>query len=106
MDRKSPSQVFMYYRLELLKILPMDDTVFKSLLIQNKFLIGHQKATLMAQPTRAEKASYFLNNIIGHHIEVYFETLLNVMEAYGDPVTTLAQEIKEKMGLKSCQGAL
>jgi len=84
----------------------MDDAVFKSLLIKNNLFSGNQKATLMAQPTRAEKASYFLNSIIEHHIEAYFEILLNVMEAFGDPTTTPAQEIKKKMGLKICQGAL
>ena len=106
MDRKSPSQVFKEYQVKLLQILPMDDAVFKSLLIQNNFFYGNRKATLMAQSTRAGKASYFLNSIIEHHIEAYFETLLNVMEAFGDPTTTLAQEIKEKIGLKSCQGTL
>ena len=106
MDRKSPSQLFKDYQVQLLQTLPMNDAIFKALLIQNNFFSGDQNATLNAQLTEAKKASYFLDSIIGRDVDRYFETLLNVMEVFGDPVAALAREIKEKIGLKSCKGAL
>ena len=106
MDRKSPSQVFKDYQAQLVQTLPMDDAIFQALLFKNNFFSGDKNATLNAKPTKADKALYFLNNIIGCDADSCFETLLNVMEVFGDSVAALAQEIKEKIGLKSCQGAL
>jgi len=108
MDRKSPSQIYKDYQVELLKTLPMNDETFNALLVKNNFFISNQRGSNFAMqsvPTDS-KASYFLEFIIGHDTDRYFETLLNVMEVFGGPVATLAQEIKEKIGLKSYQGAL
>ena len=99
-------QVFKDYQVELIQKLPMDDTIFIALLYQNNFFSGSQKATLKAQQTEADKASYFLDSIVGRDIDSYFVTLLNVMEIFGDPIVTLAREIKKRIGLNSCQGTL
>jgi len=110
MDKKSPPQIFKDYQVELQQILPMNDEVFNALLVKNNFVSGIRRGsifTLQSIPTDTySKASYFLEFIIGRDVGRYFETLLNVMEVFGGPVATLAQEIKEKIGLKSYQGAL
>ena len=103
MDRKSPSQIFKDYQTKLLHILPMDDAVFNALLVKNSFFTENH---LLAHEPRATTVPNFLAIIIGHNIDKYFGTLLNVMEVFGGPVATLAQEIKEKIGIKSYQGAL
>jgi len=103
MDRKSPSQIFKVYQVKLLRILPMDDEVFNALLIKNFFSENYLFTQLLE--SGATTASSLLP-IIGNHVDKYFETLLNVMEVFGGPVATLAQEIKEKIGLKSYRGVL
>jgi len=107
MDRRSPSQIFIDYQVELQKILPMNNEVFIALLVNNNFLNKNQRRSIFAmQSVLADsKVSYFLEFIIGRDVN-NFETLLNVMEVFGGSVAILALEIKEKIGLKSYQGAL
>ena len=96
-DKKLLGQVYRDYQEELIRKLPMNDSVFMALLVQKDLFIGNQKATLEAKKTEAEKASYFLDNIIGLDIYEYFKKLLNAMEAFGYPVATLARESKERL---------
>ena len=105
MDRKSPSKIFKDYQTKLLDILPMDDEVFNALLVKNKFFSENHLLAQLHEP-RATTAPKFLAIIVGHDVDKYFRTLLNVMEVFGGPVETLAQEIKEKIGLKNYKGAL
>ena len=93
---KSPPQIFKDYHVELQQILPMNDEIFSALLVKNNIAM---------QSVPADSKASFLELIIGRDVD-NFETLLNVMEVFGGPVATLAQEIKEKIGLKSYQGAL
>jgi len=62
---------------------------------------GDQRPTMLAKQTEAEKATYFLNNIINKDIEIYFIRLLNEMEKFGGVVKQLAQDIL-KIGIWSC----
>ena len=50
-----------------------------------------------SKPTQADKALYFLDNVIKNGLEMYFPKLLQAMENYGGPVKQLAVEIKEKI---------
>ncbi|XP_065898770.1 basement membrane-specific heparan sulfate proteoglycan core protein-like isoform X3 [Dysidea avara] len=97
-----PAEAFIDYQDELLQKLPMNDAVFVALLKKNNFFSGNQKAAMQAQCTEVEKAQYFLDDIVGHDIDVLFVKLLSVMEVYGEPITTLAGKIKERIGLISC----
>ena len=100
-NRKSLAQVFQDYRMELFKKLPMNDSVFIQLLDQQHLFSGNQKAALIAEEIEANKASYLLDVIVGHE---HFVRLLDVMELFGDPLATLAQEIKAEVGMKNCKG--
>ena len=82
----------------------MNDSFFMALLFQKNFFGGNQMATLNAKATEADKAMYFLDEIIARNITDYFKILLDAMEEFGVPTTTLAREIKRKVGLKSCPG--
>ena len=102
-NRKPLAQAFQDYRMELFKKLPMNNSVFMKLLDQQQCFSGNQKATLIAEENEADKASYLLDNIIGHD---RFVKLLDAMELFGDTLATLAQEIKGEVGVKSCKGTL
>ena len=102
MAKTLPAEAFIDYQDELLQKLPMNDAVFVALLKKNNFFSGNQKAAMQAQCTEVEKAQYFLDDIVGHDIDVLFVKLLSVMEVYGEPITTLAGKIKERIGLISC----
>jgi len=102
-NRKSLAQVFQDYRMELFKKLPINDSVFMELLDQQQLFSGNQKATLIAEEIQADKASYLLDDIVGHE---HFVTLLDAMELFGDNLAILAQEIKGEVGLKNYKGKL
>ena len=99
MDGALLKEVFREFQPKLLKHLPLKDVIFVSVLEKNKFFVGNQTASIKAQNKRADKASYFLNNVVFHDIEKYFVKLLNVMEVYGDKLEGLASEIKERLGI-------
>ena len=84
----------------------MNDSIFMAVLFQKNFFGGNQMATLNAKATEVDKALYFLDDIIGRNIGDYFTILLDTMEEFGVPTTSLAREIKRKVGLKSCSGTV
>ena len=100
MVRRSAAQTFQHYQVELLG-LPMDDKKFVAILDKHSFFSGNQKDTMQAKETNADKASYFLDDVIGKDIDTYFQKLLTVMEGFGGPVATLSSEITESIGLIS-----
>ena len=48
----------------LLQVLPMDDAVFVGNLFSNNLLPGDTKRNILSKQTQAEKASYFLDNVV------------------------------------------
>ena len=79
----------------------MDDKKFVAILDKHSFFSGNQKDTMQAKETNADKASYFLDDVIGKDIDTHFQKLLTVMEGFGGPVATLSSEITESIGLIS-----
>ena len=73
----------------------MDDSIFVAGI--NWFFCENQKSTMESKPTQADKASYFLDNVMKIGLKMYFLKLLQAMEKYGGPVEQLAIEIKEKI---------
>ena len=82
----------------------MNDSIFMAVLFQKNFFGGNQMAILNEKATEVEKAMYFLDDIISRNINDGFTILLDAMEEFGVPTTSLAREIKRKVGLKSCPG--
>ena len=91
--------LFRDFQLELVTSLPLNDVIFMAIIVKNNFFVGNQKATMIELRTEADKASYFLNNVISCNIEECFIKLLNVMEAYGGRLERLACNIKGKLGI-------
>ena len=82
----------------------MSDAIFIAKLYASRFLPGDAKEAIHARPTRADKATYFLDNYIdggfsddGTTNELLSE-LLNLMEKSDDMVLkSVAKEIKKKL---------
>ena len=62
-----------------------------------EFFFGNTKPTMEAFRTSADRATYFLDNIIENALDMYFVKLLNAMEAYKSAAGQLAIEIKESI---------
>ena len=87
---------------ELVIVLPMDDPVFIAKLSRCKLLPSNITSQLEAQPTSADKASYFFNHVIKPALDVNdtssFNKLLSVMEdCEYDHVKNVACKIKSKI---------
>ena len=92
-------EVLREFQPKLVTSLPLKDVLFVSILAKSDFFVGSQAASIKAQKTKADKASYFLNNVVFNDVEKHFVKLLNVMEVYGDKLEGLASEIKERLGI-------
>ena len=95
-------EVFDKHSEELVKCLPMNDTLFITKLSTYKLIPGDTSDQLKALPTRAAKASYFLDNVVKPALDISdtssFENLLSAMEQCGyDHVITIACKIKSQM---------
>ena len=80
----STSEVFKKFYVQLVKKLPMNDTLFTAELFANDLLPGDQKERVESLPTKSDKASYFLDHVIKPSVTSddgsSFDKLLNVME--------------------------
>ena len=87
--------------------LKMNDPKFVRTLEGEDFFAGTEKERMLAKPTQADRADFFLDDVIKPGVEAQLPKLLNVMENYdkeldGD-MYKLAQKIKKAMGLsKDC----
>jgi len=89
---------------ELVRVLPLNDAVFRLKLFTAGLLPGNLKTDIMSMPTPAEKAEHFLDCGIKNEISK-FQKLVSVMEGYGeDDVQKLARRIKDTMTSKIKQG--
>lgn len=94
--------VYLEYYPKLIRVLPMDDAYFRANLNASRFLPGDAKAMIESRPTRADKASYFLDNFIANAFEddgsnSMFSDLLNLMERSDDSaLKSIAAQIKKK----------
>ena len=81
----------------------MSDAIFIARLYASQFLPGDAKEATAARPTRADKATFFLDNYIANGFEddgsnPLFSELLNLMERSDDMVLkTVAKDIKSKV---------
>ena len=102
MAEKSPERVFARYIEELVKCLPMDDTLFITKLHSYELLPGDICEKLNSLPTQADQALFFLNHVIKPALDIdessSFHNLLSVMEQCGyTHVEKLSYNIKSQM---------
>ena len=95
----STSEVFKQFYVELVTILPVDDTMFLAKLFSCDLLPGNLMNEIKAERTPADKAMCFLNGKINRDISNgdvrSFNKLLDVMEeSRNDSLKVLAMKIK------------
>ena len=77
-------EVYNRYSENLIKCLPMNDTLFIAKLSTYKLIPGDTSDQLKVLPTKAAKASYFLDNVIKPALDIddtsSFDDLLSAME--------------------------
>ena len=102
MAKRSASELCDHYYQGLVHCLPMKNSTFLSQLKQCNLLPEDVSTTLESLTTSAEKASYFLDNVIkpslGVSGDTHFSTLLTVMiESTLDHVVELAETIQAEL---------
>ena len=95
----STSEVFKQFYVELVTMLPVDDTIFLAKLFSCDLLPGNLMNEIKAEKTTADKAVCFLNGKISRDISNgdfnSFNKLLNIMEESGyDSLKGLAKKIR------------
>ena len=96
-------EVYLEYYPKLIRVLPMTDAIFIAKLYASQFLPGDAKESISARPTRADKATYFLDNCIANAFDddgsnELFADLVKLMEKSDDMVLKkVAKEINEKI---------
>ena len=95
--------VYTDYYSKLIIVLPMNDPIFIAKLYASQFLPGDAKEAVAARVTRAEKATFFLDNHIKNGFDddgsnPLFLDLLKLMEKSDDIVLqSVAKEIRSKI---------
>ena len=82
------SKVFQEYYSQLVNSLPMHDAVFRAKLFEKGLLPGDSKERVESLATKADKATFFLDNMIKPSVQISnigdsFKRLLDVMEDCG-----------------------
>ena len=89
---------FAFY-VELVKTLPMNDTIFMAELTPHFFAVGDLKERVQAEITRHAKAAYFLDNAIKPSLDgrdiTSFQMLLSIMNCGYQ--TSVAEAIRNKI---------
>ena len=78
----SAKEVLRQYIVELLKVLPMKNPTFLSVLEQNGLLPGDTRDRIEAEKTTADKADYLIQHVIKTAMDLYLPKLLEAMESY------------------------
>ena len=89
----------------LQKRLPLEDDSFFAMIKRAGLFPQYSHRHVAARPTRAEKVSYFLQNVVESRADEYLPKLLGVMKkSENRDVVNLAYEIQETMGsgIRTC----
>lgn len=86
----TPKEILKQYIVELLKVLPMRNPTFLSMLEQNGLLPGDSRDRIEAEKTQADKADYFIQHVIKTSTDLYLPKLLKAMEIYCKEDTDVA----------------
>ena len=78
----SLEKVFEKYGIKFCKALPMDDSIFLLMLKSHDILPGDTRDKLESQKTKAEKADYYIQQVIKTSPDLYLPKLLQAMEQY------------------------
>ena len=102
----STGEVFKQFYVELVTMLPVDDTIFLAKLFSCDLLPGNLMNEIKAEKTTVDKAMCFLNSKISRDISSgdfnSFNKLLNIMEESGhDSLKGLAKKIRTALRVET-----
>ena len=103
--RLSPKDAIKHFGIHLLEILPLDSIMFLAQMDKPEanLLPFDCKAKIMSLSTRAEKVSFFIENVLEPSPDFFLPALLGVMENCDDiAVQTLSRDIQKKTALCKC----
>ena len=83
--------------------MPMEDAYFLADLSGKDLFRGNLKDEVSNQPTRADKARYFIAKLAEHRNTQSFLLLLDAMEDYSDALKDLARTIKAEFLSSKCR---
>ena len=87
------------FHVQLVKTLPMNDSIFMAELTPHFFTVGNLKERVQAQTTVQERAAYFLENAIKRSLDggdiTSFQKLLLIMNSGYQ--TSVAEAIRKKI---------
>ena len=86
----SAKDVLKNYLVELLKVLPMRDNTFLSILEQNGLMSDNDRDSIKAERKQNDKADYFIQHVIKKSTDKYLPKLLTAMEKYCEEQTDIA----------------
>ena len=100
----SANNIIRHHKVELIKILPLEQEIFLAKLERVSLLPEGSGASIRAKSTRADRVSYFLQHVVEPAPHIYLDLLIGVMERSDDlAVNKLAGDMKRhfKSGIKS-----
>lgn len=89
----STKEVLKKHSVKLIKTLPIDNSIFLEILDQYKILPGDSRDKIQAKEIKADKASYYIHQVIEVSTDLYLPRLLNAMKHYYKECTDIALEI-------------
>ena len=106
MAKQSPTELYNHYHRTLLYCLPMNNNEFQLQLRQCDLLPEDISTTLESLTLRAEKASYFLDNVITPSLAdrndaCFCKLLTSMAQSNVEDVVRLAEEMKAKLDVVS-----
>ena len=82
---------------QLVKMLPMDDAYFRSMLYSADLLPGNLKDEIQSKPTCADKAEHFLDKGVKNHATNFIKLLEVLEQSQNDNLIELAKQIRNKI---------
>ena len=93
----SAKDILRHHKVELLKILPLEDEIFLAILEKFQLLTDGNGASIRAQIPSHNKVAYFLQHVVEQTPDVYLPSLICAMEQFDNlAVKRLANDMRKK----------
>ena len=97
-SKQRANEVIQKFNVELLEQLPLDNTIFLGKLYQANLIPPGEDGVIQQKPTRSDKVSYYLRNVVQPGADLFLPELLKVMKLSGNlSVIKLAEDIDKAL---------
>ena len=84
---------------QLVKMLPMDDAYFRSMLFSADLLPDNLKDEVQSKPTRADRAEYFLDQGVKNNTKNFLKLIEVLEKSEHDNLIDLAKQIRNEIDI-------